>query len=175
MKRISAIVCAILLIGTGCAKKNVSTPVPDVNPQDNVRLEASINAGNSTSQNGSIAISEITVSAPAWAVLYESIGAGVPGQIVNYTHLTYGLNTNVMLESGQTTPGAYSFFVLIHEDSGENGVFEFPTADLPRADVQASPVTLTIEEPSGKDVKDNAQVTIDGDVTIIDDEVEIVQ
>lgn len=143
-------IASSLLLGVGCGSSTPEPPprpVSDTNPQAAVTLKATVKAANHETQNGTVVIDEVDVSGPAWAVLYSDAGKR-PGTVITSTKLQKGKNEKVPLESGQVTLGEHSFFILIHEDAGIQGQFEFPQTDLPASDLKAVAITITNIAPA---------------------------
>jgi hypothetical protein len=76
-----------------------------------------------------IVVERVTSVGPGWIVAYYD-EEGEPGLIIGSAYITDGINELVVLELLETaaTPRLY---LMLHEDSGVLGEFDFPAADLP--------------------------------------------
>ena len=76
-----------------------------------------------------IIVERVTSVGPGWVVAYYD-EEGEPGLIIGSAYVTDGINELVVLELLATaaTPRLY---LMLHEDSGQLGEFDFPAADLP--------------------------------------------
>ena len=143
MKKTLLIFSILLLVGGGCSKDAPQESV-DIDPQDLVTLESSIVVEDHRTAIGNVVVQSVTASQPGWLVLYTAEG-NAPGGVVGHAPIAEGENTNTEIEAGLEEDGEYRFFVLVHEDSGDMGTFEFPLADLPAKDSMAELVTVTFQ------------------------------
>lgn len=116
-KKILLSLGAVVIIGVALFFTLKSSVVPLINVNDQ-----SINSGQ-------VLVSEVTAIAPSWLVIQTETN-GVPGPVIGYTKISKGENKNVSvtIDVSKSTP---KLFVMIHEDSGEKGKFDFPSNDMP--------------------------------------------
>jgi hypothetical protein len=123
-----------------------------------------------TVQNQFIAGNSVTVdnvvSADAgWLVIHADSGAGAPGAVIGYAPVQAGVNEQVLvvLDMVNITP---TLFAMLHEDTGEVGVYEFGTvegADTPVAvdgTVVAPPFEVAFIQAGNQLVSDDNTVTL---------------
>jgi len=121
---------AMLLAGIGivAAQDDMTTPYVTVNDQVSV--------------DGTVTIDEAFSPGPGWMVIHADNGEGAPGPVIGFRQLQTGMNVNfaVPVDTASATP---TLFAMLHEDTGEAGVYEFGEvegADLPVL-VDEAPVT----------------------------------
>jgi hypothetical protein len=79
--------------------------------------------------DGKITVDRATSDGPGWIAAYHD-EEGQPGLIIGFAYLEDGVNEIVeveLLEASVTS----QLFLILHEDSGNLGEFDFPSADLP--------------------------------------------
>jgi hypothetical protein len=130
IKKSLVIMIAMLLAGIGivAAQDDMTTPYVTVNDQVSV--------------DGTVTIDEAFSPGPGWMVIHADNGEGAPGPVIGFRQLQTGMNVNfaVPVDTASATP---TLFAMLHEDTGEAGVYEFGEvegADLPVL-VDEAPVT----------------------------------
>jgi hypothetical protein len=78
---------------------------------------------------GKITIERVISDGPGWVAAYVD-DEGQPGLIIGFTLLQDGINEDVKVELPATAASS-RLFLILHEDSGNKGEFDFPAADLP--------------------------------------------
>jgi uncharacterized protein YuzE len=79
--------------------------------------------------DGMVTIAEVVSDGPGWIVIHADDG-GQPGPVIGQTALTDGMNEDVEVEidmDGATE----TLYAMLHEDTGEEGTYEFPDGDAP--------------------------------------------
>ncbi|HSM56705.1 MAG TPA: SH3 domain-containing protein [Candidatus Sulfomarinibacteraceae bacterium] len=105
-----------------------------------------------------VTVPRVDSEVDGWLVIHAEAD-GAPGPVIGYTAVSAGANENVSVEVDLegVTPTLYA---MLHQDTGEMGVYEFPDADPPvRVDDQVvvRPFTLT-------DMEEDGAVTFPADV-----------
>jgi hypothetical protein len=86
-----------------------------------------IRASDQSVTGGSIIVAEVVSEGPGWVVVRNS--SNESAAVVGYAHVDSGASRNVRVD---VEPGinAAALFVELHEDAGEEDVFEYPGPDL---------------------------------------------
>lgn len=80
--------------------------------------------------NGTVKIDSVVSQGPGWLVVHAQ-NDGAPGPILGYSQVTDGENSGVVVEIDAAN-ATDTLYAMLHTDSGELGVFEFPNgADTP--------------------------------------------
>lgn len=95
----------------------------------NVTLPPDIFVYNQLLHEGKISIERVISDGPGWVAAYVD-DEGQPGLIIGFTLLQDGINEDVEVELPATAASS-RLFLILHEDSGNKGEFDFPAADLP--------------------------------------------
>lgn len=82
-------------------------------------------AGNSVIAN--VTVAEAVSDGPGWVVIHNNL-FGHPGGVVGYTHVDSGISSNVSVTI-HSFVATDSLYAVLHSDSGEAGVFEYPVID----------------------------------------------
>jgi hypothetical protein len=80
-------------------------------------------------REGKLIVERVTSNGPGWIVAYHD-EEDLPGLIIGSAYVEEGVNELVELEVIETA-ATQRLFLLIHEDTGRLGEFDFPAADLP--------------------------------------------
>jgi hypothetical protein len=97
--------------------------------------------------DGEIVVERVVSYGPGWIVLYHDDQGGL-GNIIGYAHLEDGVNENIrfpIVESAVTP----LLHLMIHQDLGEIGEFEFPRTDPPVIFRDRVPNPVTFRTDSG--------------------------
>ena len=76
-----------------------------------------------------VLVSEVVSSGPGWIVIHAD-DEGKPGQILGYSPVGKGSNTNVVVDI-DSYAATQRLFAMLHTDRGIIGNFEFPGVDAP--------------------------------------------
>ena len=95
----------------------------------NVTLPPDIFVYDQLLHEGKISLERIISDGPGWVAAYVDDG-GQPGLIIGFTLLEDGINEHVEIELPETAATS-RLFLILHEDSGNKGEFDFPAADFP--------------------------------------------
>jgi len=113
--------------------KDVDLPFLDggsaVAAEFSVTLPPDIFGYDQTPFDGKITIERATSDGPGWIAAYYD-DSGQPGLIIGFAYLEDGVNEFVAIELVETAVTSRLLLVL-HEDTGNLGEFDFPAADLP--------------------------------------------
>lgn len=114
-------------------------PAPDEEMASSVTVE-----DQALGDDAMVTIPRVDSEVDGWLVIHAEAD-DAPGPVIGYTAVSAGANENVSVELDLegVTPTLYA---MLHEDTGEMGVYEFPDADPPvRVDDQVvvRPFTLT--------------------------------
>jgi hypothetical protein len=105
---------------------------------------ASITVTDQAVVDGTVVIDEVISVGPGWVVVHADDG-GEPGEIVGFTAVADGTNTNVVVELDDSVDLTDTLHVELHEDTGAVGTFEYPddpTLD-PAVMVDGEPVSTS--------------------------------
>ncbi|MGI6208177.1 MAG: DUF7282 domain-containing protein [Anaerolineae bacterium] len=99
------------------------TPVPTVDVTPSVTVQDQPVVANS------VVIDEVVSRGPGWMVIHADSN-GSPGPVIGYAIVNPGVNPDVVVELnlGPATPVLHA---MLHDDTGEIGVYEFPGGDPP--------------------------------------------
>ncbi|MBE2183120.1 MAG: hypothetical protein IAE89_06825, partial [Anaerolineae bacterium] len=98
--------------------------------------------------DGMILVDSALIDAYGWLVVHAS-SEGQPGEILGYTALRPGINSNIAIEVDPTAAGK-QVFLMLHYDTNSMGVFEFGMvegADVP-VSVGGAVVTASMAIPA---------------------------
>ena len=113
--------------------KDADLPVLDggspVVAEFSVTLPPDIFVYDQALHDGKISIDRVISDGPGWIAAYYD-EEGQPGLIIGFAYLEDGLNENVEVKLVETSTTS-RLFLILHEDSGKLGEFDFPSADLP--------------------------------------------
>ena len=115
--------------------------------------------------NNSVTIENVFSDGAGWLVVHADSGEGAPGAVIGYAPVQDGTNANVLvvLDTVNITPTLYA---MLHEDTGEAGVYEFGTvegADVPVSvndAVIAPPFEVAFMQAGNQLVSDDNTVSI---------------
>ncbi len=79
--------------------------------------------------NGKVTIVRATVIGRGWVVIHADAG-GKPGFVIGYSRLNPGHNDNVQVPVNSAA-ATQLLHVVLHQDAGAMGVYEFPGPDTP--------------------------------------------
>jgi uncharacterized surface protein with fasciclin (FAS1) repeats len=124
-------------------------------------MSPSVTVQDQAVENGTVTIQTVVSDGPGWIVIHVDDN-GQPGEVIGYTALSDGENTDVSVEidTGMATETLYA---MLHTDDGEEGTYEFPDADPPaevdgQVVVQSFMVTGGLEE---EEAEEEAQASAD--------------
>ena len=119
---------------------------------------------------GTVIIAEVVSDGAGWLVIHAD-GGGGPGMVIGHAAVSYGVNTDVVVEIDidNATPRQ---FAMLHTDAGEAGNYEFPGDDGPVA-VDGNVVTPAFQVTGGlpaltPSVTVSDQDIVEGTVTIVE-------
>ncbi len=132
----------ILILGGGCLNKNVQSDAVEKSQDTQSGDEAAVvvapvTVADQKLEFGRVKIDQIDSPAKGWAVVYAaSEQGGSPGRLLGYTAVDQGANQNISvhIDTALLSPNLY---VVLHNDTGEVGKFEFPAADAPMENMAA--------------------------------------
>src|SRR3989338_4384005 len=131
----------ILVLGAGCLNKDAQPGVEDAQRGEGENEAAIVVAPVTVSDQklefGRIKIDRIDSPAKGWAAVYAaSEEGGAPGRLLGYTAVEQGENQNISvhINNDRISPKLY---IVLHNDTGEMGKFEFPAADAPMENMAA--------------------------------------
>jgi len=107
--------------------------------------------------NGTVTVDEVISNGPGWIVIHADENA-TPGQVIGHSPVEDGVNENVTVEI-ETENVTEVLHAMLHTDTAEIGVYEFPGADAP-ADVNGEVVNVpfNVTETS---IEETKQVGLD--------------
>ncbi len=127
-KKIAAAAIAIVMVASACKKDNdtdmTPTPVAD----------AKLVVGDQTISQNKIWVSVADVPANGFIVIHKDDGAGgpvVPGIVSEAKYITKGENKDVLVSLDATSMfmDGETLWVMLHEDTGTPGMYEFDGAN----------------------------------------------
>lgn len=92
--------------------------------QDDMDMTPSVTVNDQLSLNGMVTIANVVSSDAGWLVIHADNGEGAPGAVIGYSAVNPGNNANVAVAIEPTAATA-TLFAMLHEDTGEVGVYEF--------------------------------------------------
>lgn len=113
--------------------------------------------------DGELLVDELFITEPTW-VLVHTDEDGASGLIVGRLLLEPGLYEDVVIPI-RWREGTPTLHVVLHEDTGESGVLDYPVADLPFV-VEGEPVTASFEVTYPPDVVVYDQPVVNGEIII---------
>lgn len=100
-----------------------------------------VSSNNQEIIDNNVLVSEVVSDASGWIVIHANDG-GKPGQIIGYSSVNKGSNTNVLvtIDTSEATP---RMFAMLHIDKGVIGSFEFPGVDVPERNEDETIIVVT--------------------------------
>lgn len=98
-------------------------------PAESEPMEPDVQISPEGVVNEQVIITRAATAARSWVVIYND-DDGEPGEVIGYAPLNEGENLEVLvdIDAEAATPVLYA---MLHDDNGEEGVFEFPGVDTP--------------------------------------------
>ncbi len=98
-------------------------------PNPSVKVNPEVIVSDQALENGKVSIEQVSSTGPGWLVVHAQAD-GKPGAVLGYTQVSAGVTNNVIVpvDVSQATQVLYA---MLHIDSGEIGVYEFPGVDGP--------------------------------------------
>lgn len=81
---------------------------------------------------GHVTVAEVVSDGPGWMAIHAQAEDGGFGEVLGYTAVSDGVNTDVVVDFIMGTP-TETLFAMLHIDAGEVGTYEFPGDDVPYA------------------------------------------
>jgi hypothetical protein len=106
-----------------------------------------------TTMDNTVTIDRVWYNNPGFVVIYADNGHGGAGKVIGQTAIQPGLNANVVVELTADDIATGTIFPILHEDTGEVGVYEFGSVDDVDLPVRlnnravAGELALTVEMP----------------------------
>lgn len=151
-KTAAGIAMALLLAGAGCpfapGNKKTDNAMADPPGANVVDATYSVRADNQILSNGSVVIAEVKGIEATWVAIHRE-ESGKPGAVIGHGLVAGGTQKNVSIEidAAKATP---ALFAMLHEDAGEEGVYEFPGSDAPvKVNDEIVMVKFTVSKKSG--------------------------
>ncbi len=115
--------------------------------------------------NGQVEVVRASIGQPGWVVIHADQDGG-PGPVIGQSPLMAGINSGIVVDidvDGATD----TLYAMLHVDEGEEGVYEFPGADVP-VTVNDQAVTEPFENLGIEELDITEVITGDGDfVTLL--------
>jgi hypothetical protein len=127
-------------------------------------MTPSVTVSDQVIVNNMVMVESAVSSGPGFAVVHVDNGEGAPGPVIGYRWLNPGMNMNVAvpIDGSQATA---TMFVMLHEDTGEVGAYEFGTVEGADGPVSVDGAVVT---PSFKaELIDATDQFVDGDSVTI--------
>lgn len=120
---------------------NLATPAI-INPAFDVTatLVSSVTVLNQTIVGDTVIIKEAVSKGPGWLVVHADSGTGSPSTVLGWTWLMHGVNSYVAVTL-QTDNRTDILFAMLHTDTGNITVYEFPGVDSPVKDSAEATIT----------------------------------
>lgn len=126
---------------------------------------AQVTVQNQFIAGNSVTVENVVSPDAGWLVIHADSGAGAPGPVIGYAPVQAGVNEQVLvvLDVVNITP---TLFAMLHEDTGEVGVYEFGEvegADMPvsvEGAVVAPPFDVAFIQAGNQLVSDDNTVTV---------------
>jgi hypothetical protein len=117
-----------------------------------------------------ITVATVVSNGPGWVVVHADDN-GSPGEVIGYAPVEDGENTDIEVELDPNRI-TETLHVMLHEDTGEEGVFDFPDADPPvEVDGETLVTSITLQMPEDADV-DDVDDDVDPTPTPVDEDVD---
>lgn len=108
---------SLALLAVGCSPAAV--PTPSITAVDQRLLYTT-----------EVVVQSVTASGPAWAVVYTD-AAGAPGNVIGHAAVSTGTQSNVKVGLNVRVTNQQVLHVVLHDDAGALGTFEYPGPDKP--------------------------------------------
>jgi hypothetical protein len=79
--------------------------------------------------DGSVTVAQVASDGPGWIVI-QADRNGAPGPALGYAAVSGGENGDVLVDI-DTTQATSTLYAVLHRDTGQVGVYEFPGPDVP--------------------------------------------
>ncbi len=89
----------------------------------------SVTVSDQAIEDGTVTVDSVVSDGPGWIVIHTD-DDGAPGPVIGHAAVSDGENTNVTVEI-DTEEATETLWAMLHEDTGEEGSYEFPDADPP--------------------------------------------
>lgn len=114
------------------------------------QLSPSVTVADQAIVNSTVTIAEAVSNGPGWIVIHADQN-NAPGPVLGQAQLSSGTNTNIVVTINQAaaTPVLYA---MLHLDTGDVGVYEFPGVDAPvrvNGAIVAPPFNITSAPDAG--------------------------
>lgn len=119
--------------------------------------DPSVTVSDQEIENGTVTVDSVVSVGPGWIVIHVEED-DAPGPVIGYEAVEDGENTDVVVEI-DVEMATETLFAMLHEDTGEIGVYEFPDADPPvtvDGEVVMAAFTITAGLP---EVEEEEEVT----------------
>jgi len=87
-------------------------------------MTPSVTVSDQLSLDGTVTIDQVVSAGAGWIVIHADNGEGAPGAVIGQSLVNPGVNNNVSVAIEPTAATA-TLFAMLHEDTGEVGVYEF--------------------------------------------------
>ncbi len=113
-----------------------------------MEMTPSVTVSDQLSLDGTVTVDTVVSAGPGWIVIHADNGEGAPGAVIGQSQVNVGTSQNVSVDIN-TEAATATLFAMLHEDTGEVGVYEFGQvegADGPVAvDGQVVTPSFTVE------------------------------
>ena len=114
-------------------------------------MTPSVTVANQVSTDGTVTVGQVVAAGPAFIVIHKSADDGGVGPVIGFRQVNVGTSNNVKvwIDTTQATPNLYA---MLHDDTGEVGVYEFGTVEGADGPVRVGdavvvgPLTPTVSE-----------------------------
>jgi len=125
----------------------------------------SVTVSDQRIENGTVTMDAVVSDGPGWIVIHIQED-GAPGAVIGHAAVSDGENTDVWVEI-DVSQATDTLYAMLHTDTGEMGMYEFPDADPPvqvEGEIVLQPFIVTGGMRPSVTVED--QAIEDGTVTV---------
>lgn len=136
-------------------------------------LTPSVTVEDQEIADGKVTIAQVVSDGPGWLVIHAQQDAK-PGPVLGYSAVADGANTDVVVAL-DLTGLTKTLYAMLHTDSGQVGIYEFPGDDVPVKQGEAvvmSPFNLQVAEGDAVSVSmvnfkfDSAELVVRAGTTV---------
>jgi len=118
----------------------------EVNETGNASITVTDQAIEGDGVVGNITVDEAVSNGTGWLVIHNNL-FGRPGGVIGYTPVESGVSQNVTVTI-HTFVATDTLFAVLHQDAGEEGIFEYPVPDVEQmmeGEIVIVPFSVTAE------------------------------
>jgi hypothetical protein len=98
-------------------------------PIVSAQVTPSVTVSDQAIENGTVTVDSVVSDGPGWIVIHAQEN-GAPGPVIGHAAVSDGENTDVVAEI-DVSQATETLYAMLHTDSGQQGIYEFPDGDPP--------------------------------------------